>query len=76
MRSRITPNTGTFYAVDILIKNNHTLKNKIQLNLNRRGNLLINKNTDKVKQVSNIRPDCSVSPETSTPKLNIEIVGD
>ena len=58
------------------MKNNHTLKNKIQLNLNRRGNLLINKNTDKVKQVSNIRPDCGVSPETSTPKLNIEIVGD
>ena len=76
MRSRITPNTDTFYAVDILIKNNHTLKNKIQLNLNRRGNLLINKNTDKVTQVSNIRPDCGVSPETSTPKLNIEIVGD
>ena len=76
MRSRITPNTSTFYAVDILIKNNHTLKNKIQLNLNRRGNLLINKNTDKVTQVSNIRPDCGVSPETSTPKLNIETVGD
>ena len=62
-----------------------TLSNKIQIqnnnlkqpksNLNRRDKLLKNYGTDKEKQVSNIRPDCRVSPETSSPKLNIEIVG-
>ena len=38
--------------------------------------MLKNNNTDREKQVSNIRPDCSVSPETSSPKLNVEIVED
>ena len=28
-----------------------------------------------MKRVSNIRLDCAVSPETSSPKLNIEIAG-
>ena len=37
--------------------------------------LLKNDSTDKEKKVSNIRPDDGVSPETSSPKLNIEIVG-
>ena len=40
--------------------------------MNRRDRLLKNKE----KQVSNISPDCGVSPETSSPKLKIEIVGD
>ena len=44
--------------------------------MNRRDKLLKNDSTDKEKQVSNIKPDCGVSPETSSPKLNIEIVGD
>ena len=36
--------------------------------------MIKNDNTDKEKQVLNIRPGCSVSPESSSPKLNIEIV--
>ena len=44
--------------------------------MNRRYKLLKNDNTDKEKQVPNIRPDFGVSPETSSPKLSIEIVGD
>ena len=44
--------------------------------MNRRDKILKNNNTDKEKQVSNIRPDCGVSPETSSQKLNIKIVGD
>ena len=44
--------------------------------MNRRDDLLKNDNTDKKKQVSNIRPDCGVSPESSSQKLNIEIVRD
>ena len=44
--------------------------------MNRRYKSLKNDSTDKEKQVSSIKPDCGVSPETSSPKLNIEIVGD
>ena len=44
--------------------------------MNRRDRLLKNDNTDKEKQVPNIRPDFGVSLETSSPKLSIEIVGD
>ena len=44
--------------------------------MNRRDKLLKNYNTDKENQVSNIRLVCNLSPETSSPKLNIEIVGD
>ena len=44
--------------------------------MNRREKLLKNDSTDKEKHVSNIRSDCAVSPETSSSKLNIEIVGD
>ena len=44
--------------------------------MNRRHKSLKNDSTDKEKQVSSIKPDCGVSPETSSPKLNIEIVGD
>ena len=44
--------------------------------MNRREKLLKNDNTSKKKQVSNIRPDCGVLPETSSLKLNIEIVDD
>ena len=38
--------------------------------------LIKNDSTDKEKQVLKIRPDCSVSPETSSLKLTIEIVAD
>ena len=62
---------------DSLTENNHILENKNKSNLNRRDKLLKKGNTgDKEKRVSNIRPDCGVSPETSSPQLNIEIVGD
>ena len=44
--------------------------------MNRRDKLLKNDNTDKEKQVPKIRPDFGVSPETSSPKLSIEVVGD
>ena len=44
--------------------------------MNRRDKLLKNDNTDKEKQVPKIRPDFGVSPETSSPKLTIEVVGD
>ena len=44
--------------------------------MNTRDKLLTSDNTDKEKQVSNIRHDCGVSLETYSPKLNIEIVGD
>ena len=37
---------------------------------------LKNDSTDKEKQVSNIRPDCCASAETSLAKLNIKIFGD
>ena len=61
---------------EALTENNHILENSNKSNLNRREKLLTNDNTDKEKQVSNIRPDCGISAETSSPKLNIEIVGD
>ena len=60
---------------DVLTEKNHIHENS-KSNLNRRDKLLKNDSTDKVKQVSNIRPNCVVSPETSSPKLCIEIVGD
>ena len=44
--------------------------------MNRRDKLLKNHSIDKEKQGSNIRPGCGVSLETSSAKLNIEIVGD
>ena len=44
--------------------------------MSRKDKLLKNDNIDKEKQVSNIRPDYGVSPETSSPKSNIEIIGD
>ena len=56
-----------------LTENDHILENKNQFNLNKRDNLLKNDNTDQDKQVSNIRPDSGVSPETFTPKLNIKV---
>ena len=59
---------------NIRTENNHILENKNQFNLNRRDNLFKNENTNKDKQVLNIRPDCDVSPETL--KVNIKIVGD
>ena len=61
---------------EALTENNHILENNNKSNLNRRDKLLKKDNTDKEKRVSNIRPDCGVSPETSSPKLNIEIIGD
>ena len=60
---------------EALTENNSILKNNNKSNLNRTDKFLKNDNTHKEKQVSNIRPDCSVSPETSSLKLNIEIVG-
>ena len=56
-----------------LTENNHIPGNNNQSNLNRREHLFKNDNRDKNKQVWNIRYDCGLSPETSTPKLNIEI---
>ena len=62
---------------DILTENNHTqIQNNNKSNLNRQDKLFKNGSTDKKKQVSNVRPDCGVSPRTSSPKLDIEIVGD
>ena len=61
---------------DALTENNHILENNNKSNLNRRGKLLKTDNTNKEKRVSNIRSDCGTSSETSSPKLNIEIVGD
>ena len=62
---------------EALTKNNHILENRNKSNLNRREKLLKNGNTDKEKRVSNMmRSDCSTSPETSSAKLNIKIVGD
>ena len=51
-----------------LTEKNHTVENNKQSKLDSRGNLLKNDNTPKEKdnQVSNIRTDCGVSPETST----------
>ena len=60
---------------NVLTEKNHIPGNNNQFNLNSRDNLLKNDNRDKNKQTSNVRPDCSVSSETSTQKLNIEIVG-
>ena len=60
-----------------LIENYHIqIQNNNKSNLNRRDELLKNDNTDNKKQVSNIRPDCGVSPKSSSQKLNIEIVRD
>ena len=61
---------------EALTENNHILENNNKSNLNRRDKLLKNDNTDKGKRFPNIRLDCAVSPETSSPKLNIEVVGD
>ena len=61
---------------DALTENNHILENNNKSNLNRRGKLLKTDNTNKEERVSNIRSDCGISSETSSPKLNIEIVGD
>ena len=55
--------------------NDHIVENNNKSNLNRRDKLK-NDHTDKEKQVSNIRPDWGVSPETCPLKLNIEIVVD
>ena len=76
-----TPTNDNIKA-DILTKNNeealtdkyHILENNNKSNLNRRDKLLKNE-TDKKKRVSHIRPDRSVSPETSSPKLINEIAG-
>ena len=81
----LSTSTNDIIKVDISINNNEdglTENNLIQIqnnnksNSNRRDKLLKNDNTDQEKQVSNIRPDYGVSPETSSPKLNFEIVGD
>ena len=66
---------------DISSKNNKqalTENNSNQYNFNRRQNLLKDDNTDKgeEKQVSNFRTESGVLPKSSTPKLNIKIVGD
>ena len=55
-----------------LTENNHIFEINNKYNISRRQKLLKNENTDKEKQVSN----CGVSPETSSPKINIEIIGD
>ena len=44
--------------------------------MNRRDKLLRKDNTDKETRVLNIKLDWAVSLEFSSPKLNIEIVGD
>ena len=60
-----------------LMENYHIqIQNSNKSNLNRRDELLKNDNTDNKKQVSNIRPDCGVSPKSFSQKLNIEIVRD
>ena len=61
---------------DALTESNHILENSNKSNLNKRDKLLKNDNTDKGKQVSNIRTNCGVSPEAPSSKLNIESVGD
>ena len=61
---------------EALTENNHILENNNKFNLNRRNKFLKNGKTDKEKGVSNIRLDCALSPETSSPKLSTEIVGD
>ena len=61
-----------------LTENNYALDNNNQYNFNRRQNLLKDDNADKgeERQVSNFRTDSGVLPRPSSPKLNIEIVGD
>ena len=61
---------------EAITENNNILEKINKSKLNRKDKLLKNDNTFKEKQVSNIRLDCTVSQETSSPKLNIEIVGD
>ena len=57
---------------DVLTENNHIVENNNKSDLNRRDKLFENDDTeDKEKRVSNIRLECGVSPETTSPKLNI-----
>ena len=57
---------------DVLTENNHIVENNNKSDLNRRDTLFENDDTeDKEKRVSNIRPECGESPETTSPKLNI-----
>ena len=74
-RSSFKEDISTNNNESALTENNHILENYDKSNLNRRDKFLKYDNTDKKKQVSNIRPDCGVSPETYSPKLNFEIVG-